>query len=416
MALQAPEGSYELRWERRNGLLSFSPSRTTHLTLADSWLIYNVGDRLQVQHFPKAQERLLGAKEDGGLLEDKAEERVKEILFMPQGVPTCHDHCSGMGGGDLVVGTSTGDVFLLSLEEQWKETSSRPVGGTHFVPDASVSGGRKCMDISWSPKRDGSFVVAHQDGSLHLFHKRRSSTKDLQALDIKGEGSPIANPTRQSTVEQASHMDRIQVCAASINAICFSPQGELLAAACGDGKLRVWDLERRQLLYGFSSFYGAFLCCGWSGDGQYIAAGGEDDTICLYSVAEQTTVVWGEGHESFVSGIAFDNWFKSPEALSAAGELGEVKTYRFATAGQDTQVCLWELQVEGGDQPMDAKLEPLDQRVIIQPSPRRSDMCFLVPLCCSSLHSEPLSDLRFTEDAMVTACHSGQVRIWDRPR
>lgn len=60
-------------------------------------------------------------------------------------------------------------------------------------------------------------------------------------------------------------------------------------------------------------FYGALTCCCWSGDGKYIAAGGEDDLVTWYSLqdrwaaggstrAAQRGVAWG-GCLSLAAGI-----------------------------------------------------------------------------------------------------------------
>lgn len=395
-----------MRWERRSGLVSFAPHRATRATCRGGWLVYHVGDRLVLQRTPGHG----GSRMDEG--------RSKEVLFMPHGAPTCHDHRPGAPGGDLVVGTSTGDVFVLVLEEQWKDAgASRPMGGFHLLAENHPTGVKnRCMDVAWSPKGDGSFVVAHQDGSLHLFQKRTSNMGEgVQEDKTDGSLMRLGSFGRRSMVEQSNNMDRMQVCAASIHALCFSPDGKALATACGDGRVRVWDLERRQLLYGFSSFYGAFLCCAWSSDGKYIAAGGEDDTVAIYSVMERTTVVWGEGHDSFVSAVAFDDWFVSPEATVVAGAPTDVKTYRLATAGQDTKVCLWELRVQEEDNGVDSPDPMGDVAERIQPPPCRSDMCFLAPLYEHKLHQEPLSCIGFTEDALLTCCQGGQVRIWDRP-
>ena len=46
----------------------------------------------------------------------------------------------------------------------------------------------------------------------------------------------------------------------------------------------------------------------WSPDGRYIAAGGEDDLISIYGLAEKGLVAWGEGHNSWVMQVAFDPW------------------------------------------------------------------------------------------------------------
>ena len=69
------------------------------------------------------------------------------------------------------------------------------------------------------------------------------------------------------------------------------------------------------------SYYGGLLCCTWSPDGRYLAAGGEDDLVALYSVADRETVAWGEAHGSWVSAVAFDTWCAVP--LSQVGVSGE---------------------------------------------------------------------------------------------
>jgi WD40 repeat protein len=54
------------------------------------------------------------------------------------------------------------------------------------------------------------------------------------------------------------------------------------------------------------SYYGSLTCCAWSGDGRYVAAGGEDDLVAVFGLSERCVVAWGEGLSSFVSAVAFD--------------------------------------------------------------------------------------------------------------
>lgn len=44
----------------------------------------------------------------------------------------------------------------------------------------------------------------------------------------------------------------------------------------------------------------------WSPDGKYIAAGGEDDLITVYSFHENRVICRGRGHRSWVTAISFD--------------------------------------------------------------------------------------------------------------
>lgn len=46
--------------------------------------------------------------------------------------------------------------------------------------------------------------------------------------------------------------------------------------------------------------------CSWSPDGKYIAAGGEDDLITVYSFHENRVICRGRGHRSWVTAISFD--------------------------------------------------------------------------------------------------------------
>ena len=61
-------------------------------------------------------------------------------------------------------------------------------------------------------------------------------------------------------------------------------------------------------LPGAQVYYGNPTCCAWSADGACVAAGGEDDLVTVFSVAEQRVVAWCEGHTSWVTAVRFDPW------------------------------------------------------------------------------------------------------------
>ena len=56
-------------------------------------------------------------------------------------------------------------------------------------------------------------------------------------------------------------------------------------------------------------YYGNPTCIAWSADGACVSAGGEDDLVTVFSVAEQRVVAWCEGHTSWVTAIRFDAWY-----------------------------------------------------------------------------------------------------------
>ncbi|XP_023391109.1 dystrophia myotonica WD repeat-containing protein [Pteropus vampyrus] len=120
------------------------------------------------------------------------------------------------------------------------------------------------------------------------------------------------------------------------------------------------------------SYFGGLLCVCWSPDGRYVVTGGEDDLVTVWSFTEGRVVARGHGHKSWVNAVAFDPYTTRAEEAAAASGDGERSgeedeeeepegpgpgggvplspmpkagsiTYRFGSAGQDTQFCLWDL-------------------------------------------------------------------------
>ena len=63
-------------------------------------------------------------------------------------------------------------------------------------------------------------------------------------------------------------------------------------------------------------YYDLFIYS-WSPDGKYIATGGEDDLITVYSFHENRVICRGRGHRSWVTAISFDPY----TTLAHSGEL-----------------------------------------------------------------------------------------------
>jgi len=312
------------------------------------------------------------------------------------------------------------------------------------------------------------FLAAHADGAILVYKKtasmvgESSSAKLLSQLSSKSSG---LNP-----------INTINPGGGGINDVSFSPDGARLAVACRDGSCRVLDWPSGHCTAGFQSYYGAVLCCSWSPDGNYIAAGGEDDLVTMYSVLDRQQVAFGEGHNSWVSRVAFDP-YQGSEHTGTDGVI--TKTYRIGSVGQDTQLCLWDLVIEddpyyynqqkgqtgmkrvasqthvanapssssslstsvlhehsshhshshshshsqsGLDMPRSSSgnlLGMLKQSNgganPITVSVPRGEMVLIPPVMTSKVHQEPLSDLLFTDEGLFTVCCVGQIRTWLRP-
>uniref|UniRef100_A0A1J3G9D4 Putative catabolite repression protein creC n=1 Tax=Noccaea caerulescens TaxID=107243 RepID=A0A1J3G9D4_NOCCA len=139
-------------------------------------------------------------------------------------------------------------------------------------------------------------------------------------------------------------------------------------------------------------------------DGKYLLTGGEDDLVQVWSMEDRKVVAWGEGHNSWVSGVAFDSYWSSPNSDGC----GESVMYRFGSVGQDTQLLLWDLEMDEivvplrrppGGSPIystgshSAHWDNVVPMGTLQPAPCMLDVPKLSPVVVHRVHTEPLSGL-----------------------
>ncbi|XP_022742711.1 WD repeat-containing protein 20 homolog isoform X2 [Durio zibethinus] len=360
------------------GASSSSNSMTnTNFDGKGTYLIFNVGDAIFISD-----------------LNSQDKDPIKSIHFSSSN-PVCHAFDQdAKDGHDLLIGLNSGDVYSVSLRQQLQDVGKKLVGAQHYNKDGSVNNSR-CTSIAWVPGGDGAFVVAHADGNMYVYEK----------------SNPIA---------------RWHICQGSINNIAFSFDGVYLATVGRDGYLRVFDYSKEHLVCGGKSYYGALLCCAWSMDGKYILTGGEDDLVQVWSMEDRKVVAWGEGPNSWVSGVAFDSYWSSPNSDGT----GETVMYRFGSVGQDTQLLLWDLEMDeivvplrrppGGSPTYSTGSQsshwdnvcPLGT---LQPAPSIRDVPKISPVVAHRVHTEPLSSLIFTQESVLTVCREGHIKIWMRP-
>lgn len=93
------------------------------------------------------------------------------------------------------------------------------------------------------------------------------------------------------------------------------------------------DIHTERLLDTFQSYFGALNCVCWSPDGKYILTGGQDDLVTIWSFKDQRIVARCQGHQSYVTGVAFDPW------------RCDERNYRFGSVGEDAKLLLWDFSV-----------------------------------------------------------------------
>ncbi|KAK6942822.1 WD40 repeat [Dillenia turbinata] len=349
-----------------------------------TYLIFNVGDAIFISDL-NSQDR----------------DPIKSIHFSNSN-PVCHAFDpDAKDGHDLLVGLNSGDVYSLSLRQQLQDVGKKHVGGQHYNKDVVVLVLHGClMEMSKDGAGDSSFPVIKDQTQFSVAHARNSKS------------NPIA---------------RWHICQGSINSIAFSTDGTYLATVGRDGYLRIFDYAKEQLVCGGKSYYGALLCCAWSMDGKYILTGGEDDLVQVWSMEDRKVVAWGEGHNSWVSGVAFDSYWSAPNSDGT----GENVMYRFGSVGQDTQLLLWDLEMDeivvplrrgppGGSPTFSTGSQSSHWDSVVpvgtlQPAQSMRDVPKLSPLVAHRVHTEPLSGLVFTPESVLTVCREGHIKVWMRP-
>ncbi|KAK1319338.1 hypothetical protein QJS10_CPB04g01767 [Acorus calamus] len=425
---KTPEGRYKLQYEKTHpaGLLHFSHGKAvSQVTLAhlkekatnlpptpSSSSSSSGGGLSAASGVRSAAARLLGGGNGSRALSfvgGNGANKFAGVAGGGGGRAVAGGGGSGVGGFAAGVGGSPGNfdgkgtylifnagdtLFISDYSSQDKD----PIKAIHFgnsnpvchAFDPDAKDGHDLLIGLNSGDGDGAFVVAHADGNLYVYEKSKDGSGDSSFPIIK---DPTQFSVAHARSSKSNPIARWHVCQGSINCIAFSTDGAHLATVGRDGYLRVFDYSKEQLICGVKSYYGALLCCTWSPDGKYILTGGEDDLVQVWSMEDRKVVAWGEGHNSWVSGVAFDSYWSSPSSDGT----GESVMYRFGSVGQSAH---WDNTCPVGT---------------LQPAPSMRDVPKLSPLVAHRVHTDPLSGLVFTKEAVLTVCREGHVKIWARP-
>ncbi|XP_027563289.1 dystrophia myotonica WD repeat-containing protein-like, partial [Neopelma chrysocephalum] len=225
--------------------------------------------------------------------------------------------------------------------------------------------------VRWLPRTERLFLASHASGHLYLYDSEQpcGATSPQYSLVTRGEGFSVFSCKSKTP---RNPLLKWAVGEGPLNEFAFSPDGRSLACVSQDGCLRVFHFASMLLQGMMRSYFGGLLCVCWSPDGRYVVTGGEDDLVTVWSFAEGRVVARGRGHKSWVNAVAFDPFAASSSSSSSAppppppreeeddeeeeeeeeeqpleeGRDPQAQppvSYRFGSAGQDTQFCLWDL-------------------------------------------------------------------------
>lgn len=141
----------------------------------------------------------------------------------------------------------------------------------------------------------------------------------LAAGDFDGKVSVWQLATRQLVYQWSGH-------SAWVRKVLFTPDSRQLISASRDGYVNVWQLQTGEQVQRWQAHAAWVICAAVSPDGCFLATGSSDQTARLWELASGRLVTILRGHHEWVSGIDFH-----PQ-----GEL-------LATASRDRQVRLWQV-------------------------------------------------------------------------
>ncbi|BAY25138.1 WD-40 repeat-containing protein [Calothrix sp. NIES-2100] len=121
---------------------------------------------------------------------------------------------------------------------------------------------------------------------------------------------------------------------ATIFAVAFSPDGEILATGDANGEIRLWQIDDGQPILTFKGHTGFVRSIAFSPDGQILVSASVDKTIKLWSVNDGKCLQTLQGHSDRVESVAY-----SPDGqLLVSGSYDQTLRIWSANTGQCLQV------------------------------------------------------------------------------
>jgi RNA polymerase sigma factor (sigma-70 family) len=207
------------------------------------------------------------------------------------------------------------------------------VGGERIVRLAEAATGKERQR---SPSRPGVTIsmVLSQEHGQYLALTPVALSRDSSLVAVPGR--PKDSETTVGIWETGSDREVGSFTGGDIGSIlhlAFAPDNKMLALACWDKTIRVWDVAGRKEVHRFTGPTENTHAVAFSPDGTLLAAGGADQKIRIWEHATGKEL-YQLRHDSPIHALAF-----SPDSRSLAAAGGQ----QLGEKSGDTAVRLWEL-------------------------------------------------------------------------
>ncbi|SIO58316.1 WD40 repeat [Singulisphaera sp. GP187] len=171
-----------------------------------------------------------------------------------------------------------------------------------------------------------------RDGYFHriaLAHRELAADDLLRASELLGECPEDLRAWEWHYLKRLCREDPLILRdEAEVNSVAFSPDGRFLAAADGDGAIKVWDSRTGQLIRTIGKAHSGYASSiAYHPDGLHLASVGADDRVKIWDLTTGLPMFDRPSRPHHVFGTAYAAVFSPDGRQLAAGSDGVVTTW-----------------------------------------------------------------------------------------
>jgi WD40 repeat protein/DNA-binding phage protein len=195
---------------------------------------------------------------------------------------------------------------------------------------------------------------------------------------------------------------------ASVYALAFSPDNQLLATGHANGEIGLWQVATGQLLFCLKRHSSSVWTLAFSPDGETLASGSFDRAIALWKISTGVEQQMLSGHSDWVRGVAF-----SPDGmlLASCSNDGTIKLWECSTGRERQTLCGHTAQVTA------ICFHPQGHLLASGSEDRTLRLWEVETGKCLKIlqgHNNIISSLAFNADGgMLASCEEQIIKLWN---